>query len=106
MSLRCAFGLHDFVSMTPDHGFVVNNGFTADNLDQEYDTKEFLHASRCTRCGAVDAFVSLLYFTVHEPKKHRDPTEQEIVTFLRAEVAKTSTTARIKTALKHIDVMA
>lgn len=39
---------------------------------------------------------------------HEYTAEEEIITFLRAEVAKTATTARVKTPLplQHIDVRA
>ena len=107
MSLRCLIGIHDFDCLTPEHGFVVNNGLGEFRYNGEnYDDKEFLHVGKCRRCGKVEAFVSLLYFTIHGPAWFRDPSAKELETFFAVEAAKTKNTDKHPIPLQHIDVRA
>jgi len=74
--MLCLIGIHNWECLTPEHGFVVSNGLDGVLRPQ------FLHVSRCTRCGKVKALVSLLYFTIHRPDWLRDPTAGELDLFL------------------------
>jgi hypothetical protein len=87
--ILCLFRMHDWECLTPDHGFIVQN------IISEDERPEFLHASRCRCCDKVKSFVSLYYFTIHEPEWFRDSTVEEEQLFLTALRRKTQITGRI-----------